>query len=59
MSIKKYIVIDDDNTEYLVTCDTWKLSSDGLVFYLKEVKVYHFLRWKTYYLHPQYIEALQ
>ena len=59
MSIIEYIVVDDDNTEHYVTCDRWELSPDGLVFYLKGTKVYHFLKWKTYYLHPQYIEALQ
>lgn len=59
MSIKKYIVIDDSNAEYHVTCDEWKLSSSGLVFYIKGKKVYHFLRWKTYYLLPQYIQELQ
>ncbi len=59
MSIIKYIVKDSDNEKHSVTCDLYELSRDGLVFYLKGAKVYHFLEWKSYWIDKEFIKALQ
>jgi len=45
---RQYLVKDLDGEYVLVTADNWECGGNGLVFFLKDRKVAHFLRWTSY-----------
>ena len=45
---KQYLVKDSDGEYIVVFADRWECGGNGLKFFLKEVKVAHFLSWSSY-----------